>query len=342
MKKAGIITFSAADSFGALMQCYALRRVMEKEGYDAQVIHYWPKYLRKDYRLMFNREELKAGWNSGLKCLWRSVIYIRFRNLRRAIKKQYKMNQFRKKYLNLTKKCKTYEQLKKLEPMELYIAGSDQVWNPELTGGVLDSAYFLQFAPPQAKKVSYAASTGRTPTTKEAENYRQYLNELDRISVREKNAAEVLQQVTEKKVYQEKDPTLLLSREEWEKLLLELEESSEYIFFFSLYYKPEQFEYVNKLAEEKKLPIKHYFYGRLSKRLVNDGGTCYFDSPQELLTKIKNASYVVTDSFHITVFSIIFGKEFVTFPSGKWSERMAGLLKEYGMEERYIGKVEEG
>lgn len=340
MKKAAIITFSAADNFGALMQCYALRKAVENRGYDVSVIHYWPGYLRSDYRLMFNREELRAGWKSGLKCLWRSVIYIRFHNLPKAVHKRYKMQQFRKRYLHITDKCKTFRQLSRLAPVDLYITGSDQVWNAELTGGRLDPAFFLMFAPKGAKKVSYAASTGSTPDREAAMEFVPYLKELDRISVRESRTASVLQEVMGREVCQDKDPTLLLTREQWEELLPEQKESSEYILFFSLYYRPEQFEYVNRLSEELHLPIKHYFYGRLAKRLTQNGGTCFFDSPQELLGRIKNAAYVVTDSFHATVFSIIFEKRFATFPSGKWSERMEELLRQYHLEDHYIRSEE--
>jgi len=338
MKKIGIITFSAADNFGALMQCYALRKYLTQRGYDVEVINYWPSYLRKEYRLMFNWEELRSGVQSGLKCLWRSVIYIRFKNLPKAISKQRKMNYFRKNYLNITKKCRNLKELKNLPPYQLYIAGSDQIWNPELTGGKLDPVFFLNFAPANARKVSYAASTGNAPSKDMLGKYKYYMKNLDYISVREKKTADILAKITDKKVHQDKDPTLLLDRKSWEKLLLKDKEKKPYIFFFSLYYQPEQFQYVNKLSERNKMPIKHYFYGRLAKRLVNNGGSCYFDSPQELLTKIKNAAYVVTDSFHVTVFSILFEKRFVTFPSGKWNERIENLLEEYHLADHLIRK----
>lgn len=338
-KTAGIVTFSAADSFGALMQCYALRQKLEQAGYKTETIHYWPKYLRKDYRLMFNWEEFCSGIHSGWKCLWRSVVYIRFKNLPAAVSKYRKMECFRRRYLAVTKRCRTVKQLQKLEVKELYVAGSDQIWNPQLTGGKLDPVFFLNFVSGDAKRVSYAASTGATPSEEQALLYEPYLKTLERISVREARAAEVLEKTCRLAVTVDKDPTLLLSREEWEQLLLPKAEREKYIFFFSLYYTPEQFAYVNELSEKLDCPVRHYFYGRLSKRLKRNGGTMFFDDPRELLTKLVNASYIVSDSFHITVFSIIFQKDFMTFPSSKWSERMEQLLKDNHMEEHLWQKV---
>lgn len=245
------------------------------------------------------------------------------------------MNRFRKSYLNLTKKCRTEKDIRELPLLDLYVVGSDQIWNPELTGGHLDPVFFLDFLPEGVKKVSYAASTGDVPTKELAQEMGGYLKDFDHISLREAQSAEQLRKTIGLEVLTEKDPTLLLGKEEWETLLGEAPKER-YIFFFSLSFKPEQFVYVNEMSEMLDLPVKHYFYGRLARRLTRDGGTCFWDDPRELLTRIKYADYIVTDSFHVTVFSIIFQKEFATFPPGKWSNRMQELLREYHMEDRYM------
>lgn len=336
MKKIGIMTFSSADSFGALMQCYALKTVVSRLGYDAQVIHYWPRYIRREYKTMFSRREFTAGVKTGLRQLWRSVIFIRFKNLPKALRKKREMNRFRQQYFSLTRRARTPAGLCRLAAFDGYIAGSDQIWNPEITGGALDESFFLTFAPKPAAKVAYAASTGKPPEAKYSDDFRRLLSKFDGISVREQSGRDVLQPLVERDIFVAADPTLLLSRSEWDTLAAPAKNTEPYILFFSLYFTPEQFDYVNRLSDETQLPIKHYFYGRLAKRLHRDDGSFFFDGPQEMLALIRDAKYVVTDSFHYTVFSILYQKEFFTFPSSKWNHRMEELLQNLGLEDRLI------
>lgn len=334
MKKVGIITVHCADNFGAMLQAYALKTYITKLGCSTKIIHYCPKRVTKDYPILFYKGEIKAGIKSGLKCLWRSVIYIKFRNLPFSISKKRKMHHFRNVNYNLTKKAKTFDALQTIETFDCYVTGSDQLWNPDITG--LDDAYFLKFAPKESRKISYAVSVGKELSKNEQQELLKKIEDFQAVSLREKESITKLQPETSFKLQKCVDPTLLIERAEWEKLIIK-PKKERYIVFYSLFYTAEEFDAVNQISELLQCEVLHFFYGRLAKRIKRNGGSFYYYGVEEFLGLIKHAEYIITDSFHGAVFSLLFEKKFgVVLPPVR-SMRLRDLLETTGFCNRIIG-----
>lgn len=335
MKSVGIITVHCADNFGALLQTYGLKRYVENLGYETKVINYCPAIITDQYPLLFYKGEIRAGINSGLKCLWRSVIYVKFKNLPKMISKKKKMKSYRKNNLDLTRKVVRYKDLKKLEQFDYYITGSDQLWNPDITG--LDDAYFLSFVPDDQYKIAYAVSTGKNLSEDEKRAIADKADTFKYVSLREKTSVEELHKYFTQNICQTADPSLLLSEDEWSRLAVRPKDNDKYILFYSLFFTKEQFETVNYLSDMTGYKVKHFFYGRLAKRLHRNGGSFYYAGVEEFLGLIKNAEYVVTDSFHCSVFSMIFRKKFCVVMPPERSVRLRDLIALTHMENRVMG-----
>ncbi|MDE7435601.1 MAG: polysaccharide pyruvyl transferase family protein [Lachnospiraceae bacterium] len=333
MKKVGIITVHCADNFGAMLQTYALKKYLQNMDCFVEVINYCPKVITQVYPLLFYKGEIRAGIQSGLKCLWRSVIYIKIRNFPLMLCKKHKMRQFRKNYFNMTRRIRDNRDFKKLERFDYYITGSDQLWNPDITG--LDDAYFLDFASEEGKKIAYAVSIGRLLNEEEREIIVEKTQDFDAVSLRETDSVLQLQPYSKNKIYQCVDPTLLLKKDEWEKICVK-PIKEKYIMFYSLFYTKEAFEAVNDISERLLSPVKHFFYGRLAKRLKRNGGSFYYAGIEEFLGLIEQAEYVITDSFHGAVFSILFEKKFGVVLPPKRNMRLIELLNITGFSDRII------
>lgn len=333
MKKIGIITVHCADNFGAMLQTYALKQYLQNMNCCTEVINYCPKVITHNYPLLFYKGEIRAGIRSGFKCLWRSVIYIKIKNLPHMLCKKYKMGQFRKKYFDMTRRLRNEKDFEKLEKFDIYITGSDQLWNPDITG--LDHAYFLDFAHEAGKKIAYAVSIGRTLNKEERETILEKIQDFDAVSLREADGVLQLQPYCQNEIYQCVDPTMLLKKSEWEKICVK-PVSGKYIMFYSLFYTGEAFEAVNYISDKYEFPVKHFFYGRLAKRLKRNGGSFYYAGIEEFLGLIQQAEYVITDSFHGAVFSILFEKKFGVVLPPKRNMRLIELLNITGFSDRII------
>ena len=243
--------------------------------------------------------------------------------------KKYK--EFINKTLNLTPKMKE-NKIKKLKfDNRILITGSDQVWNTNLTGG-FDNIYFLNFGS-NVKKISYAASIGTMDVnTSYKKEIKDALNSFDYISVREETGKKALQEIIRKNIDVVLDPTLLLSENDWKKYIPNIDsKNNEYILVYTA--NDTVVRIANYLAKKENLKIVNLDrvnkYGKLE---VNKYGS----TPFEFLELVKNAKYVITISFHATVFSIIFNKNFWVNPDLKVSSRIVDLLKKIKLEDRIV------
>lgn len=329
MKTAGIITVHCADNLGAVLQAAAMQQALQDIGCQAEVIDYRPKTICRDYRIFFSMKELRQGMQYGLKAVWRSIIWVRVRNMFRAIRKKRSFERFRRKYMRLVQES----------TQDILVTGSDQLWNPDITGG-FDRRYFLCDAAPNQRCVAYGVSTGRAYDEKEKEAFAGFAHRLDCISIREEEQRTVLEEITGKRIACVLDPTLLQDRDYWEGMEQACKTPERYILYYSLTPSQEEIDFVNRLAEERDCMVIHFFYGRLKQRLKRGCRDFYYDGPGEFLYLIDHADYVVTDSFHGTVFSILFGKKFYTFlPPGRGG-RAANLLKKLELEGRIVSQVQ--
>ena len=208
-------------------------------------------------------------------------------------------------------KYDSLEQLKKLNrKMDAFVCGSDQIWNFDCTNGI-DKAYFLTFADDSKKKIAYAPSFGQASfEIDEMKKIRQYLKDFDLISVREKSMKGRLEEEIGKPVKCVVDPTLLLGREYYDKLCEGQQKKNKMDII-----------YISNISKKGQLVLKKYT-------------NAYGATPGEFLGYIKNAECVITNSFHATVFSILYQKKFCTYKTKYSFPRMLDLLENLGLSSR--------
>lgn len=211
------------------------------------------------------------------------------------------------------------------EKFDYFVVGSDQVWNPyyAFAGGECD---FLTFAK-NDQKISYAASFGVSiiPEKKEIE-YAEYLKSFKSISVREHQGSIIVKKLSDRDATVVLDPTLLLDEEDWMKVEKKslCRPKGKYVFVYALGDKTDRFENKIKQLKEK--------YEIFDVRSVQKNGKELPIGPSEFLYLIRNSEEVLTDSFHATVFSIIFHKRYITFnrPGLNMNSRIESLAKVVG------------
>lgn len=330
-KKIGIITFHRAHNYGAMLQVYALQKTLEK--YDTVVIDYRNKEIEDTYKVLrINKRNIFTR----IKSMVASVIYYK-----RLSKRHKSFDEFLKENIKLSKSYYTEDELKKLPPkLDIYITGSDQVWNYDIAAKKID-AYTLNFGEKNVKRISYAASMGKNSLDSDHEEmYIKNIKKLDAISVREKKAKEFLSTFINKEIVVTLDPTLLLKASQWEELLqLRNIEKEKYIFAYILTEDPEYYRIVKYLSSMTGLKIIHV--SKRNKGIKNILRNAYADGPIEFLKLIKNAEYVIATSFHATVFSIIFHKKFWVIPPKKTSARITDLLEMLNIRERAVSTLED-
>lgn len=333
MKKIRIITFQNANNYGALLQAYALQLKLS-ENYNVEIIDYRNKIIEKPYKIInINTENFIKFLRSIIKSI---IFYIP------NAKRYNNMNKFRTKNMRLTKEVYYNEQDFKLHPIlaDIYITGSDQVWNSDITIGLQDS-YTLNFGNEKINRISYAASLGNIKIDKANKNsYTTKISRINHISVREEKAKEILNELIEKRIDVVLDPTMLLTKSDWLNKTQNLKEEKEkYILSYFVDPDKEFVKIVNEISENTKMKVIHF---SLRKRGIKNILRCaYTDDPFEFVNLIKNAEYVVCTSFHATVFSIIFNKKFWVIPHRKTGSRVTNLLEKLGISDRAVNSLEE-
>lgn len=324
MQKAKIITFHNAQNYGAMLQAYALKETLKDLGLETSFVNYQDKNILADYKLI-RTNSLKSFLSS---------IYFMPRNIKR--KKSFRS--FSDKYLNTkTDKCYTKDDvIKDINNVDIVIAGSDQIWNPNLTGGVSD-IYTLNLNT-QAKKIIYGASVGNEDILDiHKEEFKDKLAHLKHISVRENSIKTKLEKMVSKQVNTVLDPTLLLDLSKWNSLIEENNtdnlKSEEYILVYTLFESQEITNIANELSRKTGLKVAHF---RKYNAYTNELKSLYTHGPVDFINAFKNAKYVVTNSFHGTVFSILFERNFFIVTPNTLSGRITDLLRMLNLETRII------
>lgn len=330
--KVDFITRHAIPNYGSILQTYATQKVLNKLGCDSEVINYIRMDETANKTIVTNCNIKGNGIKSKIKRL--GYIIIQGPNVKHMHKK---FSKFRKTYLKQTEKeYNSVEELKNNLPnADVYCTGSDQVW-AKIGGVNYDEAYFLNFVPEGKRCISYAASLGKSKIDEELEKrLPELLKKYETILVRENTAEEIIKEKGFNNVKQVLDPTLLLNNEEWSSLAEKTKlDGKEYILVYQLHHNKQMEDYLKKLKKHTKLPIYRvhpsFYYG------FKPGKFLYLPTPGQYISYIKNAKYIVTDSFHGTVFSLIFNKNFVDILPGETSTRIESILKLVNQENRII------
>lgn len=284
--KIGILTFQDSSNYGAILQAYALNKTINQLGGNCETINYHcDAILRANSASVNNVKEL-------IKNIYKN-------------KKTRICHKFVDKYMKLSTDYKSGKFTG--ADYKACIVGSDQVWNPKCTGN--DDNFFFKYLDKDCAKYSYAASIGLNG--KDAldilEKYKSYIQTFTTVSLREHIDDEQVDNILKKNVRYDIDPVFLLSANEWIKICSKAH-SNHYIFIYTIGRPNDLYEFAKQLQKKTGLKIID------SKRSLEFIMHC---SPQDFLSWIYNADYVVTNSFHGTAFSIIFNKMFFSECEGK-------------------------
>lgn len=313
MKKIGIITIVRVNNYGAELQAFALQKKLELMGYDAEIIDYL-YYKHKNHRI----SELEKPWiDIGYKRKVKEFLYPIIYALKTFFKKeqgQHRINNFDSFHKKNTRFSEVqYSSMKELYmaqfPYEIFLVGSDQVWNPWSKTSL--DPYFLTFAPKGKKRISYASSFGVSELPQQSiEKFTDRLNELDDISVRESQGVDIVKKITGRAVQHVLDPTLLLSCNDWNKVATPPEFSEEYILLYLVTSSKYAMSVAAGLSELTKYKVVNICKEAVSENKSQTFVNIVDAGPSEFLGWCSNASVIVTNSFHGTAFSIVFNRPF--------------------------------
>lgn len=311
MKKAGILTFHNAENYGAALQTYALMKAIQNLGIDCEVVDYRNRgvFLRNALK---NAYYLLTGQN--------------------PIKNHLAYRRFQHDYLCLS--AKTYRTLPAFEDdvddYDILIFGSDQIWNPDLSHG-FDPLYFGQFST-RAKKIAYAASVGKDLLTgEERKTLNRLITNFDAVALREETMLPLIDQPASVVV----DPCMLLSPDQWAEIASRDIHHQDYILVYQLFANPEILATAKQLAQryQKKVYLISPYPVLQDKQQIQKLGRI---TPNEFLAYYRQADMVLSDSFHGTIFSILFEKTFFTILPSEKTGRITSLLGKLNLSDRIV------
>lgn len=300
----GIMNFWASGNYGAMLTSYGLQETLCDLGYLAKTIYYWtPWWSKKSFKA--------RGSHNGA-------------DERRFV--------FAEKYLNLTQRVSTWDEFRELnKQIETFVVGSDQVWRPH---GAYKNSFYLDFVNPEKKKIAYAVSFGVDKiegTQEELDYYQYYAQRFTAVSVREDYAVDLCKSVLDVEADFVLDPVFTVDSAKYDKMadssLLVDGELKDFIVHYTLENRHDIDEYVDNMSKKTNLKVIRMGLG---------------NSVEDWLYYIKNAKYVVTDSFHGTCFAIIFNRPFLSFAHGSVGHyRALSLLRLLSLQSHLITSAEE-
>lgn len=328
--KIDIITCHDVYNYGASLQAYALSTYLTNIGHDAEVVDYKPDYLSHHYEFGYVDKNNRYSTLCKQSKIFHFIYSIRLVPVTFATWRRIKpFDRFKNERLKCSKRYNDLDSLRSDPPNgDLYIAGSDQIWNCNLPNGK-DPAFFLSFGSPK-RKISYAASLAMSSIPNQYKDmFKSYLSNLNSISVREKSAISLLDNLGfESKLVI--DPVYLLNNEQWKDFsgnnpII----NGKYVLVYNLNHgntsaiKDEAIRVSQKLSC-KIVAIDSSFKCRFSAKNIHDAG------PVEFVNLIRNASCVITDSFHGMSFALIMRKPFSVWHKHSDSSRIQDFLSEIG------------
>ena len=316
MKKVGILTFHYVDNYGAVLQTYALRSFLNsREDCEAEIINYVPADFTYKFHL-YGRDE---------------------NNVELLKEKRSRFERF------LTENCGVVKPIVSEvsgNDYDYYCAGSDQIWNLMQLNGNTD--FLFSNLAQDAVKVSYAASIGMglSQAGIYKDVFKKYLQSFKAISLREEEQVAFVRELTGKDCQCVVDPTLLLGEADYRPIISKKKlREHPFIFFFWLPHDDKMvrgIDFVNTLSRKYGLPIVHNIIPAPPYMFQDEDGCMVYEGVEEFLWYIKNASFVVTNSYHATLFSMQFKTPFYIFLVESMRSRMDTIIKKYGIGDRVI------
>lgn len=328
--KVGILTFHRADNYGAMLQAYALMTELNDLGCNAEIIDYRCDAIENQYypyKMLPSKRRnfIKWGWH-----LCKNFWVIPKKN-----KNGIKCKEFRDKYFKMSRSVKTASDRAAIEnEYDLIITGSDQIWSYAITR-CADDWYCFKRSGGKAYIASYAASVGSVAQfNTHFFEYEDRLKAYDAISVREEDAKEYLEKKLNRPIQKVLDPTLIVDPDIWNKVAVS-PRNDHYVFYYDVERNEVANQIANETANKEGIPLVHYDQKKFTdKNLALDAG------PDEFIGLIRNADYVVTSSFHGTVFSTLYKKKFVSVLHPTTGARVKTLLTDLNLADRICTSVD--
>lgn len=339
------ITCQHVYNYGASLQAYALQHYIESLGHDVEIIDFNPWFHCDRYNPFYMPKNAIGRAAKMVKVLpFLRYVWYPFKSWKNGMFKTWgrkaAFDKFEEQYYHLTPiRYYSSEELQKNPPQaDVYVAGSDQIWNTFSENGK-EPGYYLDFGGKETKRISYAASLATSSIKEECEDFvRTQLQKFDAISVREKTGALLLKKLGINDVSVVLDPVFLLNKNEWRTLakkgnLYGLKPESYLLVYDFLGNDSQMVSFAKQYAQKHSLKIvsvNDFNIRDYADININNAG------PLEFLALIDNAACVVASSFHATAFSVILEKEFYTFNLKGYnnSSRMQDLLSKLSLEDR--------
>lgn len=326
----GILTLLGVPNYGAVLQAFALQTHLLKHGHDAFFI---------DYQYGMARDHGVKKWigrnpSSTMTKIHRQLLrrpFISFENmcLRHG-----------------PKKYNSYLELMSQPPVaDVYVTGSDQVWNPKYLTLDDERTYWLDFGSADVKRISYAASFGVSSLNDGImARYSKYAKNIDSIGVREKSGLDLMKKLGRNDAIWVPDPTLLLSSDEYTKIIdRKMKQTPSYVFNYVL--GSENDSTAAKLTNKVSTLFNTACYMAYSKSLLDTLLCNGYKGPAMWLERLKNSTYVVTNSFHATIFSLLFHRPFLVIlragDDAGMNDRVVSVLSAAGLGHRIISNYDE-
>ena len=334
MPKVGLITYHASHNMGSIMQTYAMDHLLSTQyGLDVDVLDFSSKGQRDLYSL-FSKQ-------GGLKGLIKNIIIVALLPLFRSRHKDFEgvIDAMYKKSSRKYRRTEDFEGA--LDSYDALVCGSDQIWNTNCSD--FDDAYFFPYKS-RAMKVAYAPSFGGKNFIESGVDlgkYKKFLSEFRCISAREANGVRWIKQLTGVSVPLVADPTLLIDKSVYDALVKPREFDGDYIFFYGIPFNRETYSKISRISKKYNLPvvmldIKSWVFSGGFARGFKVSKRC---TPGDYLSLIKNAKLVITTSFHGSIFSYIYSKNFWLLShqgSNPHDDRLETLLTQLNLKDRRV------
>jgi len=341
--KIGILTFHAVPNYGAVFQAYGLQRYLRDLGHEVFFIDYRPAYLTTGGRFHMPL----SSWHAKANVV---IAYQKWMHLKASFNPAMRQQDsyfanFVSMHFSLSPECyRSPTSLRAAPPdCDVYIAGSDQIWNPSAQQGV-DPACFLDFGPSSVKRVAYAASFGRPSIpNRHHPEIAKLASAFDFISIRENSGCEILKSISGLNSTQVPDPTFLI---DWNQLIeadsnINRDKCNNTLFSYVLRSGDGLYDLQKNLADSLSLDVIQPLNPHQRWKSF---GEVKAMTPVEWLSSIQNSTAVLTNSFHGTVFAILFNRPFLTVKldgaKSGLNARMDNLLANLGLLHRQIGLEE--
>lgn len=313
-----LLTLHNVNNYGSVLQAYASQQIFESLGYECPILDYYRKTNEPEcfFRLLMKPSISFSKKKQYIRCF-----------LGKSNKSDKVFTEFRRKYLHLTAEKYFGDKSVYDKPpvADVFISGSDQIWNPYYAEGI-PFVFLGGFVPEGSRKIAFASSFGVEEIPSQLlESYRSFLQKYSAISVRESSAINILNSLNIKSSLV-LDPVLIVDPSMWESMSSERIINEEYILVYNVSHSDGMADYALRYAKKHRLKLVRICNDKFEFIRERTGMFIFYPRPEEFISLIKYATYIITNSYHCILFSLIFNKHFLIVPPKKYLTRIDNIL----------------